>query len=186
MKTNCVFCKKTFPDIKQQIDNTLKYWNFIHDINPICDFHCLIVLDQEITNKIGTHISDISDTSLQEEVLTELWILLNKASVTIKNSDKNIERVNIISLNSWEYSKHLHFHLIPIYKWESIKKINDLNIDGWWLWFWARKEVVQDTLDEFINQTCWDEANNILSSINKATTERVSRNTEILKMKYNK
>jgi sialic acid synthase SpsE len=33
-------------------------------------------------------------------------------------------------LNSWEYSKHLHFHLIPIYKWESIKKVNDLNMDG--------------------------------------------------------
>jgi diadenosine tetraphosphate (Ap4A) HIT family hydrolase len=72
MKINCVFCKTTFPDIKQQIDNKLKYWNFIHDISPICDFHCLIVLKQEITNNIGTHISDISDTSLSEEVLTEL------------------------------------------------------------------------------------------------------------------
>jgi hypothetical protein len=33
-------------------------------------------------------------------VVTELGILLNKASVSIKKCDENIERVNVISLNS--------------------------------------------------------------------------------------
>lgn len=185
MNNNCVFCKTIFPNKNQEIDDKLKYWTFIHDIKPICDFHCLIVLKKEVMDKIWSHISDISDIQLPEEILIELWILLNKACTTIKKCDTNIERVNIISLNSWEFSKHLHFHLIPIYKWETIKKINDLNLDGWWLNFWSRKEIVQDTLDEFIHQTCWDKSNNILSSINQATIEKVSKNTEVLKMKYN-
>lgn len=181
MKKNCVFCKNSFPSKNQQIDNTLKYWEFVHSINPLCDFHCLLVLKKELINDIGKHVNDISDFILPQEVLIELGILLNKASIIIKKCDENIDRVNIISLNSWENSKHLHFHLIPIYKWENIKKVNNLNIDGSWLNFWSRKEIIQDTLDEFINQTCWEKASDILSSIDKVVSERVSRNTEILK-----
>lgn len=184
MNENCVFCKKSFPDKNQQIDNTSKYWEFLHSINPICDFHCLLILKKEVINNIGRHINDISDCILPQEVVTELGILLNKASVSIKKCDENIERVNVISLNSWENSKHLHFHLIPIYKWEKIKKVNNVNMDGSWLNFWSRKEIIQDTLNEFITQTCWESAYNILSSINTATLERVSRNTEILKKNF--
>jgi hypothetical protein len=79
---------------------------------------------------------------------------LNKTSFTIKKCSANIKTVSIASLNSGMDSKHTHFHLIPILKNDNVKKVNSLDIDGGGFSFLARKEIVDDTLSDFIGATC--------------------------------
>jgi diadenosine tetraphosphate (Ap4A) HIT family hydrolase len=148
----------------------------------VCDFHCLIVLKKEIhLNTWNPHINDIGTNKLPEEVFSELWILLNKTSFTIKKCSANIKTVSIASLNSGMDSKHTHFHLIPILKNDNVKKVNSLDIDGGGFSFLARKEIVDDTLSDFIGATCWDSSSKILDSIDSAQKKRVSENVKLLR-----
>ncbi|MDD2487728.1 MAG: HIT domain-containing protein [Candidatus Gracilibacteria bacterium] len=179
MDNKCIFCKDIFPLDYQNISDEPKYWTFVHDIKPICDFHCNVILKKEVSGK--EHICDLGDEKIPDDVLSELGIVLNKSVIAIKKSSEKIKRVNIVSLNSGSKSKHLHFHLIPIFEGEDVKKINDINTDGGGLSFLSRKEIVQDTLDEFINQTCGELSSDILTSIEIATKKRVSNNVILLK-----
>jgi diadenosine tetraphosphate (Ap4A) HIT family hydrolase len=184
MKTKCLFCDKKFPLDYSIISNKFKYWLFVYNINPICDFHCLIVLKKEYSKLGGKHINSI-ECNISEDILSELWIILNKASIAIKKSNKNIKQIDILSLNSWENSKHLHFHLIPIFKDEELKKINNFNMDWWWIFFLWRKEIVQDTIDEHIKQTCWDKYLKLLEDINLIKKKQILKNVTILKKNFN-
>lgn len=53
-KNECVFCKDDFPLERLVISDKPKCWTLIHNIRPVCDFHCLLVLKKEafLTNHI--------------------------------------------------------------------------------------------------------------------------------------
>lgn len=181
MKSDCIFCKDWFPSKDTLVSDKAKYWYLVHDKNPICDFHCLVILKKDAC---GSHIDNMESGHLSNDIVSELWLILHKSSIAIKKSDKNIKNITITSLNSWENSKHLHFHLIPVFYNENIKKINDISKDWSWFSFLARKEIVQDTIDEFIGQTCWDMSDVVLSKIKSAIKRRVRRNIVILKNNF--
>jgi diadenosine tetraphosphate (Ap4A) HIT family hydrolase len=170
--SDCIFCKKTFPLERLLVSDKPKHWYLVHNLRPVCDFHCLLVLKN--------HDQDISSENLSPEVLHELGILLNKACLAIKKCSNDIKTVTVSSLNSWENSKHLHFHLIPIFKDEQVKRVNKPLDGGGFFYLW-RKEITDDTFDEYIETTCWEYSWKILHSIQEAIERRTSQNTELLR-----
>jgi len=174
---DCIFCKNVFPLNRLIVSDQPRYWHFIHNIRPVCDFHCLIVLKN--------HAPDMTSDNISEEALLELGPLLNKASIAIKKCSKKIKTVTISSLNFWENSKHLHFHLIPVYENEHVKKVNSLEIDGGGFSFLSRKEIADDTMDEFIQATCWNSSQGILASIEEAMEHQTSENVKVLRKFFN-
>jgi diadenosine tetraphosphate (Ap4A) HIT family hydrolase len=78
-KDYCVFCRDEFPYDYQLVSSAPKYWVLILNVEPQCDFHCLIVLKPSIIDKIG-HISHVGDKRLPDEAMVELGLLLKKAS----------------------------------------------------------------------------------------------------------
>ena len=95
-ETECIFCNKgEFPKPFQVVSEAPEYWLFVLDIKPQTDFHSLIVLKAEAVEKIG-HIEDFGDDRLPKKAIEEFGTLLNKACVSIKACDPNIEKVLIV------------------------------------------------------------------------------------------
>lgn len=179
---NCVFCSSKFPEPYQLVSDLPNYWLFISNRNPHTNYHCLIVLKAKVIDEIG-HISDLSDERLKPKHLQELGILLNKACISIKASDSSsIEKILIVSLNTGEDSKHLHFHLIPKRKWEQVKHVNNPCIDGGGMFFLARKEIVGDTLFDFLESTTGDKTLTI--KIKETWKKKIEKNTKKLRKNF--
>ncbi len=168
---NCLFCSEEFPYPFQIIQSHFQYRILIHDINPMCDFHCLLVLKE--------HHHWIDDNSIDKKAIDELWEALHVSTKVIRDSSKEIKTVQILSLNSWEESKHLHFHLIPIQEYPT--KINDRSISWSWITSLAMNEITIDCLNDYLIKRCWIKwADQIKEDINNHTIQRVKDNIEIL------
>jgi diadenosine tetraphosphate (Ap4A) HIT family hydrolase len=184
-KNSCVFCRDDFPCDYQLVSAAPEYWILVLNIEPQCDFHCIIVLKASIIDRIG-HISHVGDKRLPDEAMIELGLLLNKASIAMKKSDPTIDKILSVSLNTGKTSKHMHVHLIPKRLKEQVKTINNPREDGGGLFFLARKEVILDTFKSFLKSTTGDESNKLITAINNATKDRVKRNAKILKENFEK
>lgn len=167
----CIFCSENFP-LKYQLIKEFENWFFVCDINPMKKFHCLLVFKNHIF-----WFDEIENT----QVLNDFWKILNSCMLAIKNSDKNIKMVSISSLNLWENSKHLHFHLIPISYDDNIKVINDFLKDGWWLYFLWSKEIIQDCYKNYLTDIIWEKSRNILDNIDTTLKENIIKNVKTLK-----
>ena len=184
-KDNCVFCKDDFPYDYQLVSSAPKYWFLILNIEPQCDFHCLIVLKSSIIDKIG-HISHVGDKRLPDEAMGELGLLLKKASIAIKKSDSTVEKILVVSLNTGKNSKHIHVHLIPKRVKEQVKTVNNPKEDGGGLFFLARKEILLDTFRDFLKSSTGDRSNKLIKNIGNATKAKLSSNAKILKKNFDK
>jgi diadenosine tetraphosphate (Ap4A) HIT family hydrolase len=179
-EAGCIFCRKDFPEPYQLVSEDPKFWLFVLNINPQTDLHSLIVLNAK---KVG-HISDLTDENLPPPALEELGILLNRACKAIRAADTEVEKVLITSLNMGEKSEHLHFHLIPKRSNEKVKTVANPKKDGGGMFFMARKEIVVDTYKDFLTSITGSEGEELIGKIKKATKKQVSRNTQILKSKF--
>ena len=171
----CIFCSKKFP-LEYQLIKEFDDWYFVADINPMRDFHCLLVSKNhyswfEEINNINT--------------LKNFWNILKICILAIKNSNKNIINISILSLNLWEKSKHLHFHLIPIFCNDSIKSINDISIDCSWIHFLWNHEIIQDSYKIYIENIFWTLSDDILKDIENKLKEKIIQNVKILKNNIN-
>lgn len=184
-KDNCVFCGNDFPYDYQLVSDAPEYWFLILNIEPQCDFHCLIVLKASIVDEIG-HISDVGDKRVPDRAMCELGLLIKKASVAMKKSDPTIEKILTVSLNTGNTSKHIHFHLIPKRFKEQVKTINNPKEDGGGMFFLARKEIVLDTYRRILKSTTGKDSHKLIKNIDSATTDRVKRNAKILKKNFEK
>lgn len=184
-KDGCTFCRDDFPYGYQLISDAPEYWLFIMNIEPQCDFHCLLVLKAKIVDRIG-HISHIGDRRVPDKAASELGLLIKRASITIKQSDPTIDKILLASLNTGKTSKHMHVHLIPKKKGEKVKRVNDPKDDGGGLFFLARKEIVVDTFQEFINSTTREKSNALIKRISRATKTQVEKNAKILRQNFAK
>lgn len=184
-KDYCVFCRDDFPYDYQLVSSAPKYWVLILNVEPQCDFHCLVVLKTSIIDKIG-HISHVGDKRLPDEAMVELGLLLKRASIAIRKSDSTVEKILIVSLNTGKNSKHIHIHLIPKRAKEQVKTVNDPKQDGGGLFFLARREILLDTFRDFLKSTTGDRNNILIDNIDNATKARVTRNTKILKKNFEK
>jgi len=182
---SCVFCKNDFPYDYQLVSAAPEYWFLVLNIDPQCDFHCIIVLKASIIDKIG-HISHVGDKRLPDEAMIELGLLLKKTSIAMKKSDSTIDKILLVSLNTGRTSKHMHVHLIPKRLKEQVKTINNPREDGGGLFFLARKEIILDTFKYFLKSTSGDESNKLITAIDNATKDRVERNAKILKENFEK
>lgn len=184
----CVFCRNDFTASYQLVSSDPKYWLFIHNKNPHTDYHCLVILKREAMESANTdHIGDIAgldDSERSSEILSELGRVLNRAARAIKACSPDIERVLMASLSTGHGSKHLHFHLIPKRCDETVKTVNNLELDGGGMFFLARKEIAADTFREFIKSRSGCMTDKLLSDIDKAVAERVAMNTELLREKF--
>jgi diadenosine tetraphosphate (Ap4A) HIT family hydrolase len=184
-KDNCVFCGNDFPYDYQLVPDAPEYWFLILNIEPQCDFHCLIVLKASIVDEIG-HISDVGDKRVPDRAMCELGLLIKKASVAMKKSDPTIEKILTVSLNTGNTSKHIHFHLIPKRFKEQVKTVNNPKEDGGGMFFLARKEIVLDTYRRILKSTTGKDSHKLIKNIDSATTDRVKRNAKILKKNFEK
>ena len=184
-KNGCVFCKNNFPDDYQLVSALPEYWILVLNVEPQCDFHCIIVLKASIIDRIG-HISHVGDKRLPDEAMIELGLLLKKASIAMKKSDHTIDKILLASLNTGKTSKHMHVHLIPKRLKEHVKTINNPREDGGGLFFLARKEIILDTFKSFLKSTTGDESNKLITAIDNATKDRVKWNAKILKENFEK
>jgi diadenosine tetraphosphate (Ap4A) HIT family hydrolase len=184
-KDNCVFCRDDFPYEYQLVSAAPKYWFLILNVEPQCDFHCLIVLKASIIDKVG-HVSHMGDKRLPDEAMGELGLLLKKASLAIKKADSTVEKIVVVSLNTGKNSKHIHIHLIPKRVKEQVKTVNDPKQDGGGMCFLARKEILLDTFRKFLKSTAGGRSNILIKNIDNATKARVSRNAKILKKNFEK
>ena len=182
-ETNCVFCRSNFPSDYQLVSADPKYWNFLLNRDPQCDYHCLIVLKAEAVEIFG-HIGDLGDCRLPDEAMEELGILLKKACISIKACDPNIEKVLVVSLNTGKGSQHLHFHLIPKRIEEQVKTINNPTEDGGGMFFLARKEIVVDTFSDFLKSTTGCASGKLMNNIKEVTKEKVTENAKKLKKNF--
>ncbi len=167
-KDDCSFCSDHFPYDYQLISDDPEYWFFIMNKEPQCNFHCLLVLKTTMVDRIP-HISHIGHPKLPDKAVRELGRLLKWASIAIKKSDSTIDKVLLASLNAGKKSKHLHFHLIPKKKGEKVKRVNNPKDDGGGLFFVARKEIVVDAFEEFLDSTTCEKSKKITDNISKAT-----------------
>ena len=182
-KDECTFCRNDFPYDFQLISNAPRYWLFVLNMNPQSDFHCLLVLKAALMKTIG-HISDLGDRRLPGDVMKELGLLMNKASIAIRSSDQTIKKVFLASLNTGSKSKHIHVHLIPKRKGEKVRTVNNPYDEGGGLFFLARKEIVVDTLREFIESTTG--STRLKDAIARSTKAKLVRNSRILKANFDR
>jgi diadenosine tetraphosphate (Ap4A) HIT family hydrolase len=174
-----------FPFLYQLISDEPKYWYFVHNISPYCDFHCLLILKKNVLeNESTSHVCDLGSSELDNKVFTELGLLLNKASLSIKACSTDIVKVMATSLNAGFNSKHLHFHLLPVYKNDQIKIPLQPNFDGGGMFFFAAKELVEDMLFNYIESKCGSEGNNIVTKIEEVMRDNVKRNVIKIKDKF--
>ena len=184
-KDNCVFCGNDFPYDYQLVSDAPEYWLLILNIEPQCDFHCLIVLKASIVDEIG-HISDVGDKRIPDRAMCELGLLIKKASVAMKKSDPTIEKILAVSLNTGKTSKHIHFHLIPKRFKEQVKTVNNPKEDGGGMFFLARKEIVLDTYRCILKSITGKDSHKLIKNIDKVIMDRVERNAKILKKNFEK
>jgi len=184
-KDNCIFCRDDFPYDYQLVSAAPEYWTLVLNIEPQCDFHCLIVLKASIVDKIG-HISDVGDKRVPDRAMCELGILIKKASLALKDSDPTIEKIFAVSLNTGKTSKHIHFHLIPKRFKEQVKTVNNPKEDGGGMFSLARKEIVLDTYRCILKLTTGKNGCKLIKTIDNATADRVKRNAKILKKNFEK
>jgi diadenosine tetraphosphate (Ap4A) HIT family hydrolase len=182
-QNSCVFCDPKFPHDYQIIDDSKKYWFFVHNINPHWDYHCLIVLKPQVFDNVN-HCPSLSDVKFDDQVMLELGPLLNKACRTIKACSPEIESVFITALGAGDGSKHLHFHLIPKRRDEQVKTLHNPKTDGGGMFFLARKEIMVDGLHDYLKTTTGGKADILFSEIDEAVKKRVKDNTKLLKKKY--
>lgn len=171
MKNECIFCLKNFP-LDYQIIYEFKNWYFIYEINPMRDFHCMIV-----SKKHYWWIEEIDNV----EVLQSIWEVIKICIDTIKKSNENIKTVSLLSLNLGKNTKHLHFHLIPIFYTDNIKNINNYIEDGSWINFLSNKETIQDSYKEYIKSVFWKESDRLLEKMNNVLLENIKEKVKLLK-----
>lgn len=171
MKKNCIFCSKLFP-LDYQIIYEFKNWYFIYEINPIRDLHCMIV-----SKKHYWWIEEVYNI----KVLQNIWEVLKICIDSIKKSNENIKTVSLLSLNLGKNTKHLHFHLIPIFYTDNIKNINNNIEDGSWINFLSNKETIQDSYKEYIKSIFWKESDRLLEEMNNILIENIKEKVELLK-----
>ena len=171
MKKSCIFCSKNFP-LDYQIICQFKYWYFIYEINPMRDFHCMLV-----SKKHFWWIGDINSS----EILQSIWESIKICINTIKKSNKNIKTVSIVSLNLWENTKHLHFHLIPIFYSDNIKNINNYLKDWSWINFLWNKEITQDSYKDYIKNIFWKKINYLIEEMDNILKANIKEKVLILK-----
>lgn len=174
---SCIFCQENFPLSYQLISDQPDFWYFVHNISPMNNFHSLLVY------KI--HTNGMGNWELPKWAVDELWTLLQLCSKVILESSEDIERVNIVSLNSWNWSKHLHYHLIPIFKNEIVKKVNSSE-DGGWFTHLSIKEILDDSFIDYIKSICGEKSEWIINKIFNARMIQVKKNTILLRKKFKK
>lgn len=178
---NCDFCKDDFPDGYQVVSKRPKYWLFMLNREPQCNFHCMIVFKASIG-----HVSDLTDDRLPKRAMEELGIVLKKACMSIKKADSRIENVFVVSLNTGKGSKHLHFHLIPKRHRDPVKMVNKPREDGGGMFFLGRKELVASSFIEFLNSTTGNKNKEFSKQIREATKEKVAENAQQLRKIFRK
>lgn len=166
----CIFCSNSFP-LDYQIIKCFDKWFFVHDINPMRSFHCLLVFKKHIS-----WFEDICDSDI-----TKFWEILKECILCIKKSDINIKSISVLSLNLWEKSKHLHFHLIPIFNNDNIRSINNIFIDWSWINFLWNKEIIQDSYKKHIVNIYWKYSNKILWDMELFLRKIIAEKVKILK-----
>lgn len=171
MKRECIFCSEFFP-LDYQIIYEFKFWYFIYEINPMRDFHCMLISKEHYWG-----IEEVDDL----EILQDIWRAIKVCVDTMKRSSKNIKSISILSLNLWKCTKHLHFHLIPIFYTDNIKNINNYIEDWSWINFLANKEVVQDSYQNYIKSIFWNKSDILLKKINNILRKTIKENVLILK-----
>lgn len=171
----CVFCRTDFPLAHQLISDRSPYWTIVHDLQPMGAFHCLVVSKK--------HYEDIGASDMETNALSELGGLLHALSAAIQECSQDIARVNILSMNSGEYSKHLHFHVVPIYKHEKIRKVDNTGLDGSGLTFLSRKEIVVDCIKEYIAANCGKLSEQVSHMLKEVIKEEVRANSLNLQLK---
>ena len=130
------------------------------------------------------HISHVGDGRLPDEAMSELGVLLKKASLAIQKSDSTIERILVASLNTGRTSKHMHVHLIPRRTTEQVKTPNNPKDDGGGFCFLARKEIVVDTLKDFLESTTGDKSIKLKNGLADATKAKIQKNAKTLRMNF--
>ena len=171
MKQKCIFCSKHFP-LEYQIIYEFKNWYFIYEINPMRDFHCMLV-----SKRHYWWVEEIDDI----EILQNMWKTIKVCVNTIIKSSKDIRTVSVLSLNLWKNTKHFHFHFIPIFHQDNIKSINNYLEDWSWINFLASKETVQDCYKDYIRNIFWHKWEYLITEMNNILVENIKEKTAILK-----
>lgn len=182
-QSKCFFCSEEFPDPSLLISGESKHWYLVHSKQPQTKLHCLLVLKPS-SMPPEFHVQQLADLTFCPHALTELGILLGKASKALRACSDKIVNVLVVSLNTGVSSKHLHFHLIPVWYGESVKTVANSISDGGGMFFLARKEVVVDTVDSVIQSICGDSADSVKYFILEATYQESIKNVLALRKSY--
>jgi len=92
---------------------------------------------------LGTHMEKITDADIKEEELSSILLGINRITRNLKNKLK-AEHVHVLCL--CEGVAHVHFHLIPRYKFSIEEKNFFINS------YWEREKEKYKDFEEFKNE----------------------------------
>ena len=168
-----------FPVSFQLISDRPTYWLFVLNLKPQADFHSLVVLKPDVIHGVP-HVTEFDDDKLPDEAVKELGMVIKQAYKALRSADDRIDKILLASLNAGQNSQHLHLHLIPKYKDEVMKTVNEPGKDGGGIFFLARKEIVTDTLCDFLHSTTRKAGENLCLRVTAAVNSRIEANARQL------
>ncbi|NLP17149.1 MAG: HIT domain-containing protein [Clostridiales bacterium] len=111
--SNCIFCKIISGDIPSSVLYEDEDFKVIMDISPASRGHAII-----LTKKHFENLYEIDD-----EVAKKVLVVAKKVAKAMKK-ELNCDGLNLLQNNGEDAGQsvfHIHFHLIPRYKGDSVK-----------------------------------------------------------------